>query len=177
MLKRNLTEKHLSQIYHIYPNAFEFTQEKLKVFGTGTKQENWELVLKPIIQNVEQFTSEMLLERRRVMYQKLLDKTKNYHQEFLSTLDPPLIISKERITRWHPEFDIESVPDINLSELPKTPEVEKFTSGKDVLEKAIRMFDCNDRMAKALIKLGEKKIQTAVVEEEPKPELQSVLKG
>lgn len=37
MLKRNLLERHLAQIKQIYPNAFNFKQEKLKVFGAGLK--------------------------------------------------------------------------------------------------------------------------------------------
>lgn len=178
MLKRNLTEKHLSQIKHIYPNSFEFTQEKLKVFGNGMKQEQWELVLKPILGDTDNFTSEMLLHRRRQLFHKLLDVTKSYHQEFLSTLDPPLIISKDRITRWHPEFDIERVPDIEYSDLPQPPEEDKFTTGKDVLEKAMKMFNCNARMEQALQKLKEKREkEQPAVQEVPKAEPQSVLKG
>lgn len=178
MLKRNLMEKHLSQIKHIYPDSFEFTQEKLKIFGAGLKQEQWELVVKPAIKDADHFTPEMMLERRRILFQKLLDKIKFYHQEFLSTLDPPLVISKDRITRWHPEFDIERVPDIEQSDLPQPPQEEKFTTGKDVLEKAIQMFECNDRLTQALQKLKEKKEeQPPAHEEEPKPEMKSVLKG
>lgn len=178
MIKRNLTEKHLSQIKHIFPNAFEFTQEKLKVFGTGMKKEQWELVLKPIFENADQFTSEVLLDRKRKLFQKLLDKTKFYHQEFLSTLDPPLIVSKDRITRWHPEFDLEKVPDIELSELPQPPHEEKFTAGKDVLEKAMQLFNCNSRMEQALQRIKEKREkEEPVSKEEPKTEPQSVLKG
>lgn len=178
MLKRNLTETHLSQIKHIYPDAFDFAQEKLKVFGTGMKQERWELVLKPLIGDEEQFTSDILLQRRRTLFSKLLDLTKNYHHEFLSSLDPPLIISKNRITRWHPEFDIERVPDVETSELPPPPEEQTFTSGKDVLEKAMKMFNCNARMEQALQKLKEKKEkETPDVKEESKPEVESVLKG
>lgn len=178
MLKRNLTDKHLCQIKHIYPDAFEFSQEKLRVFGAGMKQEQWELVLRPIIEDGDHFTSDILLQRRRKLFSKLLDKTKAYHQEFLSTLDPPLIISKERITRWHPEFDIEKVPDIELAELPQPPQEETFVTGKDVLEKAVQLFNCNSRMEQALQKLKEKREKEApLIQHEPKAEPQSILKG
>lgn len=178
MLKRNLTAIHLSQIKHIYPDAFHFTQEKLKMFGTGMKQEQWELVLKPLIEDADQFTSDMLLQRRRTLFHKLLDKTKTYHQEFLSSLDPPLIISKIRITRWHPEFDIERIPDIEISELPTPPQEQTFTNGKDILEKAIKMFNCNARMEQALQRLKEKREkETPACDEPTKTEVQSVLKG
>lgn len=178
MLKRNLLEKHLGQIKHIYPNAFEYSQEKLKVFGTGMKQEQWELVLKPIIEDTDHFNAEMLLDRRRRLFQKLLERTKNYHHEFLSALDPPLLVSREKITRWHPEFDIEMVPDIEVSDLPQPPHEHKFTAGKDVLEKAIQMFNCNARMEQALQKLKEKKEKEMPAEAEEKTIVtESVLKG
>ncbi|CAH0546952.1 unnamed protein product [Brassicogethes aeneus] len=178
MLKRNLIEKHIAQIKTIYSEAFKLTQEKVKVFGTGMKHEQWELVFHPNIGSHEHITSDVLLERRRILFNKLLDKVKDYHSEFLLSLTPPLNIAKDKITKWHPEFDIEKVPDIELSEVPKPPIEEAFSSGKDVLEKAKEMFNCNTRMEMALERLrAAKNNETIVVPEQPKLENQSVLKG
>ena len=58
-------------------------------------------------------------------------------QEFLQTLDPPITLDKKKLTRWHPEFDVDSVPDIVSSPLPLPPNVEKFSTAKDVLSKLI----------------------------------------
>lgn len=46
------------------------------------------------------------------------------------------MISKDKITRWHPEFDVESVVDIVPSPLPKI-EIDKprIATAKDVLGK------------------------------------------
>lgn len=46
------------------------------------------------------------------------------------------MISKDKITRWHPEFDVESVEDIVPSPLPKI-EIDKprIATAKDVLGK------------------------------------------
>lgn len=54
-------------------------------------------------------------------------------KEFLTGLDPPMHIPRDRLTRWHPNFDIDGVPDITSSALPQPPNVEKITSAKDVL--------------------------------------------
>lgn len=52
----------------------------------------------------------------------------------MNKLIPPITIDKDKITRWHPEFDVESVPNINLSPLPKI-EIgkSKISTAKDTL--------------------------------------------
>lgn len=177
MLKKNLTEKHLGQIKALFGDAFVFSQAKLKVYGTGTKQEQWELVVKPNVEE-DSITSDMLLERRRKLYNILIEKLKDYHAEFLQTLEPPLEIPKDKITRWHPEFDIEKVPDVEPAKLPQPPDEIKLTSGKEVLEKAKELFNCNTRMEEALARLEKRKAESTQTEEEKTPQPpQSVLKG
>ncbi|KAF2892924.1 hypothetical protein ILUMI_13260 [Ignelater luminosus] len=174
MLKRNLTEKHLGQMKSLYPDAFNYQREKLREFGSGTRREHWELVVTP---NVEQqsITSEILLQRRRKLFKILIEKLKVYHKEFLATLDPPIEVNHEKIARWHPEFDIERVPDIEVSDLPEPPNEEKFTTGSQVLDKARAMFNCNTRMERALEKLK----QSRETQTPPKSVLESgsILKG
>lgn len=180
MLKRNLLEKHISQIKHIYSEAFDFKQEKLRVFGAGMKQEQWELVITPNIGDVEHMNSDVLLERRRKLFGKLLDKVKDYHMEFLMSLDPPIDVTKSNIIRWHPQFEIERVPDIELCPLPQSPPEEKLTTGKEVLEKAKELFNCNTRMEQALQKLKEsREASTQITAEEGKSKEMptSILKG
>lgn len=44
------------------------------------------------------------------------------------------MIDKNKITRWHPEFDVESVSDIDPSPLPKIEiDKPKIVTAKDVL--------------------------------------------
>lgn len=176
MIKKNLTEKHLAQIKTLFEDAFEFSQAKLKVFGTGNKQEQWELVVRPKVEE-ESITSDKLLERRRKLYNILIDKLKDYHAEFLQSLEPPIEVPKEKITRWHPEFDIERVPDIEPAKLPQPPDEIKLTSGKEVLEKAKQLFNCNTRMEEALARLEKRKAESTQTEDEKPLHPQSVLKG
>ncbi|XP_030760643.1 DNA replication factor Cdt1 isoform X2 [Sitophilus oryzae] len=179
MLKRNFMEKHLAQIKTVYPDSFVFSQEQLKLFGMGMRAEQWELVIKPNIGDNDSMTAEHMLERKRKLYNILLDKVKDYHQEFLMTLDVPLQIPKDKVTRWHPEFDIEKVPDFELSSIPQAPCEDKITTGKDVLERARVLFNCNTRMETALQKLKEaKQTQTPVPAADTcKAMPQSLLKG
>lgn len=54
----------------------------------------------------------------------------------LSFESPKLMnIPREKIVRWHPEFDVESCKKIEQAELPQPPYVEK-PSARDVLGKS-----------------------------------------
>lgn len=44
-------------------------------------------------------------------------------------------VPKEKIVRWHPEFDVESCKQIEQADLPQPPNVERITTAKDVLGK------------------------------------------
>lgn len=56
-----------------------------------------------------------------------------FMQEFLKSLEPPMCIPRSRLTRWHPEFSVDDVPDIISAALPHPPNVEKAATAKDVL--------------------------------------------
>lgn len=159
MTKRELSQRCLGQIKKIYPDAFKYDQEKLRVFGNGRKEEKWELVLTPQIGGDDHMNSNTLLSRRRVLFDILLDKVKDYHHEFLMSLESSVVLPKKDVKRWHPEFNIEKVPDIEEDSLPQPPEEMKMTSGKEVLEKARDMFNCNTKMEQALLKLKQKKLE------------------
>lgn len=89
------------------------------------------------------------------MFSILIEKLKDYHQEFLATLDPPMELARDKITRWHPQFDIEKVPDIELVTIPSLPTESIMTTGREVLDKAKEMFSCNTRMERAMDRLKE----------------------
>lgn len=177
MLKRTFSEKHLSQICGIYPTAYKFSQEKLRDFGTGTRNEHWNLILNPNIENGGEMTSQVLLNRRRNLQDKLINLTKTYHNEFLLSLTPPITVNSDKILHWHPEFDLEKVPEIEQAKLPQKPHEETLTSGKQVLEKAREMFGCNTRVEKALTRLKEFQEKSSTTEEQPVLPETSLLKG
>ena len=91
LLRRNFTLEHLAQIKTIYPDAFVYSTEKVRDFGSQTKSEHYELVLTPVVaekngrntpdpDNILKSASEMsmgpsvMLDRRRQFYNVLLGK-------------------------------------------------------------------------------------------------------
>ncbi|XP_068081294.1 DNA replication factor Cdt1 isoform X2 [Anabrus simplex] len=158
MLRRNFTENHLGQIKRVHPDLFTFKREKCRSFGSS-KPEMYELVVEPQLEvnSAEQsmMTPSCLLERRRAFHARLLELVKDYHEEFLLSLDPPMVIPRSQLTRWHPEFELEKVPCVEADSLPQPPTVEKYTTAKDVLDRAKTLFNCNHRMEQALQKASE----------------------
>lgn len=181
MARKNLYESHLAQINTLFPDAFLLSQDLTRNYGSATKNETYQLVIKP---NVEEKASssnpidedanvirsaqnhamnpQVMIERYQKFNRLLLSKAKDAHQKFLLNLDPPMRIPKEKLTRWHPEFDLESCPDIEQIGLPQAPNVERFSSAKDVLSTARNLFNCGTAMERALDRLQEKKRQDAL---------------
>ncbi|XP_033212885.1 DNA replication factor Cdt1 isoform X2 [Belonocnema kinseyi] len=172
LLRRNFNLDHIAQIKSVYPEAYTFQQEKIRSFGSATKQPRYDLVLipngesqsgrnTPDADNVLKSGSETsmgpctLLERRRKLYNNLLELVKDEHDKFLQSLETPMIVPREKLVRWHPDFEVENCKPIEKSDLPLPPDAQKATSAKDVLDKAKTLFSCNTRMEKALQRLAE----------------------
>ncbi|KPJ07246.1 DNA replication factor Cdt1 [Papilio machaon] len=175
MLKRRFTLKHLAQIKQLVPDFYNYSVEKVKNFTASCQKESYELVISPNLPNeIKTMNLSVLLERRRYFFNTLLQMVKKHHAQFLASLDPPMEIPDDKLIRWHPEFEIEKLPEIPCAKLPEMPNTEKISSAQDVLAKARELFKCNPKMGKALEKLtaakvNEEKITTdkAVVENMP----------
>ena len=89
LLRKNFTLEHLAQIKTIFPDAYVYSQEKHHTFGSSSKQDKYELILTPIVEerdgrntpdadDVLKTASEVsmgprvLLDRRRKFYNILL---------------------------------------------------------------------------------------------------------
>lgn len=89
LLRKNFTLEHVAQIKTIFPDAYVYLQEKHRTFGSTSKQDKYELVFTPIVEekngrntpdpdNVLKTASEIsmgprvLLDRRRKFYNILL---------------------------------------------------------------------------------------------------------
>nr|AUG68262.1 Cdt1 [Platynereis dumerilii] len=168
--KRAFEESMLAQIKTVYPNAYVFRQEKgIPVFGKG-RTSNYQLTVEAnltddmkgylckskadeVDANGKPFLSATrMLERRSVFHRNLLEIVKKHHKEFLNNLPKPLSIPDDKLTRWHPAFKVDEVPDVPLSDLPAPPDVKKFSSASEVLQHAAIN---NNRMKAALEKVAE----------------------
>ncbi|KAL4712015.1 hypothetical protein ACJJTC_003682 [Scirpophaga incertulas] len=166
MLKRNFTEKHLAQIKHLVPDFYTFEVRKINNFSTSIHKDSFELVITPNFPNeIKIMNPSVLLERRRFFYETLLQLVKKYHAQYLLTIDPPMVIPNDKLTRWHPEFELENVPDVNCGKLPELPNTEKLSNAQDVLAKARELFKCNTKMERALEKLTQAKARGLTDEE------------
>ncbi|XP_039300122.1 DNA replication factor Cdt1-like [Nilaparvata lugens] len=162
LLRRNLFEKHLAQIKAVNDAFYTFHYEKVHSVGANKLQpDRYELVVKPVLA-AHQMSPDVLLERRRQFYACLLERTKTHHEAFLAALDPPLVVARQSLTRWHPEFDIDAVPDIEAAALPLPPSAAKVSTARDVLEKARNLFTSNPRMERALQRVSEQSALAAV---------------
>ncbi|XP_055920625.1 DNA replication factor Cdt1 [Eupeodes corollae] len=178
MLRRNFTETHLAQIKHIYPEAFVFTQMKMRNYGSASKQDYFQLVVTPNVEGVPHnkmiqidednvlesalsnaMNPHVMTERLQKFQGLLLERTKHEHEKFLQSLDPPIVLDKHKLTRWHPSFDLEECPDIELGNLPQPPNVEKYSSAKDILSTARNLFNCATPMERAMERFDSKTVE------------------
>ncbi|KAK6630878.1 hypothetical protein RUM44_003048 [Polyplax serrata] len=196
MTRKTFTTRHLGQIAAVYPEAFTFNQEKLRNYGSTSKVDKYELVITPTIPrnpDAVQFTKEpskdddvfrcaerrimtpkVLKARKDIFYKNLFEKTKDYHEEFLKTLDPPIVINRDDLKRWHPSFMVDFVPDVTPQEVPQAPNSEGPATAKQVLDRARDFLSSNVRLQKALeAAAGE---ETTPVEN-PKPEVPPEIKA
>lgn len=56
-------------------------------------------------------------------------------QDFLSKMKPSVHVTAAELTRWHPRFPLDSVPDIVPSLLPQPP-VKSYQTARQLLETA-----------------------------------------
>lgn len=47
-----------------------------------------------------------------------------------------MTVPEDQLTRWHPRFNVDEVPDIEPAELPQPPVTEKLTTAQEVLARA-----------------------------------------
>lgn len=168
MMRKNLTEKHLAQVKYLDPDAYHFEQRKMLNPGSHTKYDYYQLVITPNVQplpaaaemndeigvrkldddnlvrnaDTKTMNPQIMIARLQRFQQILLDRVKHEHDLFLRNLNPPIIIPKEKIRRWHQDFDLEACPEILPGELPQPPNIEKFSSAKDILSTARNLFNC-----------------------------------
>ncbi|XP_069073338.1 DNA replication factor Cdt1-like isoform X2 [Pleurodeles waltl] len=137
-------ESNVGQIKTVYPSAYHFSLESsIPVSKDSVKKLDGQLTIQPLAgdecNDQRQFCALCLMERRHIFEGNLVDIVKQHHTVFLESLDPPVII-RGQITRWHPRFDVESVPEIPAAELPQPPQVNRLSTALEVLKKAHKVL-------------------------------------
>lgn len=177
IMRKNFHETHLAQIHQLFPDAYKYAQEKTRNFGSTSKQDYYQLVIVPNMDlkdidsdkkvlskdeiSLKYYTMnpQVLIERTRKFTDMLVDLVFDEHSKFLQSLEKPMTVSKKALKRWHPDFDLEKVPDVICGDLPLPPNTEKFSSAKDILSTARNLFSCATPMERALERLEAKKLE------------------
>ncbi|KAM9545513.1 DNA replication factor Cdt1-like [Salvelinus alpinus] len=188
MMHKCFEETHVGQIKTVYPTAYHFRQERnIPTFSATVKKSSYQLTVEPVIEADKSkavLAASRLLERRRIFHQNLISIVKGHHKAFLAKLNPPIRVPDDKLTRWHPRFNVDEVPNVLPGELPQPPQgAEKLTTAQEVLDKARSMM--NPKMEKALANMALKTAEMVCVkEQEPVPqtpvapaETHSALKG
>ncbi|XP_038825303.1 DNA replication factor Cdt1-like [Salvelinus namaycush] len=188
MMHKRFEETHVGQIKTVYPTAYHFRQERnIPTFSATVKKSSYQLTVEPDIEADKSkavLAASRLLERRRIFHQNLISIVKGHHKAFLAKLNPPIRVPDDTLTRWHPRFNVDEVPNVLPGELPQPPQgAEKLTTAQEVLDKARSMM--TPKMEKALANMVLKTAEMVCVkEQEPVPqtpvapaETHSALKG
>ncbi|XP_076470444.1 DNA replication factor Cdt1-like isoform X2 [Babylonia areolata] len=147
MTRKNFDQQTLGQMKTVYPDAYTFRQEK-GLARFGHKVSNYQLTVEPVLEGLDKegpstgknekatMSAQALLKRKRIFHNSLFSITKDHHANFLSKQIPPIQIPSSKMTRWHPRFPLDSVPDIEKAELPEPP-IQKVQTAKQVLDCAM----------------------------------------
>ncbi|NWY28771.1 CDT1 factor, partial [Pheucticus melanocephalus] len=159
MMRRQFEEQHLGQIKAVYPSSYRLRQEKnVPTFGSAGKKSEYQLTLEPVLGEEEKvdgrphLSASRLLERRREFHRNLVNIVREHHKAFLAALSPPMVVPEEKLTRWHPCFNVDEVPDISPAELPRPPQEDRLSTAQEVLSTARGML--SPKMEKALANLA-----------------------
>ncbi|KAF5895554.1 DNA replication factor Cdt1 [Clarias magur] len=173
MMHKRFEESHIGQIKTVYPSAYVMRQEKnIPTFSATVKKSAYQLTVEPLIEEGTSGTRPILsatrlLERRRVFHQNLVEIVKGHHKVFLASLNPALVVPDDKITRWHPKFNVDEVPNILPGDLPQPPQTEKLTTAQEVLDRARALM--TPKMEKALANMALKTAEAACSKESAAP--------
>ncbi|XP_075833648.1 DNA replication factor Cdt1 [Microtus pennsylvanicus] len=158
MMRKRFEERNVGQIKTVYPTSYCFRQEcNVPTFKDSIKRSDYQLTIEPLLgpeggAGATQLTATCLLQRRQVFRQNLVDRVKEHHKAFLASLNPPMAVPEDQLTRWHPRFNVDEVPDIEPAELPQPPVTEKLTTAQEVLARARNLM--SPKMERALSNLA-----------------------
>ncbi|NXR64592.1 CDT1 factor, partial [Rhadina sibilatrix] len=172
MMRRQFEERHLGQIKAVYPSSYRLRQEKnVPAFGSGGKKSEYQLTLEPLLGEEDKvagrphLSAARLLERRREFHRSLVNIVREHHKAFLAALSPPMVVPEEKLTRWHPRFNVDEVPDISPAELPRPPQEDRLSTAQEVLSTARGML--SPKMEKALANLALRTAEASAGEPTP----------
>lgn len=66
-----------------------------------------------------------VVERRNIFRNSLVAIVKTHHKEYCKKLG--ISVKEEEVKKFHPDFEVDKVPDVELTDLPPKPDLEKVS--------------------------------------------------
>ena len=146
IIRKTFQLKYLRQIRCVFPKSYIYSWEKILDRLGRHSSGDYELHMVPDMNYNVSGTSDQehdyvksyklgpreKVERVKLFNHALLQIAKDYHEEFLKTIN----LTKEElhdkeVTKWHPKFDPEEhCPDIDTVDFPAKPHVERMSNAK-----------------------------------------------
>lgn len=127
----------------VYPTAFVFRQQH---GFHGQKKSEFQLTVDfnldesaPGDQKKKDsrfLESSVLIARQKHFKNELLKITMSHHRDYLTKKHPSMQVDDDAITRWHPCFHLDEVPEVSPSSLPEVTQENTYTTAQDVLDRA-----------------------------------------
>lgn len=129
LTKKEFDLKQLAQIVTIFPNAYTFNY----IITEPKESSDYELVIRPnILSNkMIQFTIQI---RSNEFKDRLHSFTRRAHNDYLLSLDRPIVLNDLKLKRWHPNFKFPNIPESKLPERPVSISPKKQASIDDDIE-------------------------------------------
>eukprot|EP00092_Neocalanus_flemingeri_P017974 GFUD01019450.1.p1 GENE.GFUD01019450.1~~GFUD01019450.1.p1 ORF type:complete len:795 (+),score=253.52 GFUD01019450.1:60-2444(+) len=162
LLRKKWDVKYLQQILCVFPQAYKLAWKRAEGrFGTNSEKREMQIMpnmaykrdlmeeLEGKMGNYAKMLPEHMVERRDIFRNSLVEMVKDHHEEFLASLDPPIVADRNALTSWHKEYDTESAPEVDIADLPEEPGKAGVTA-KEVLEKAANFAGVNPKLSDVL---------------------------
>jgi len=175
--RKTFSEFYLRQIRCVFPKAYKYIWEKVKD-RLGRHTGDFVLHMSPDqgVKAGATLSPQIKVERMKMFQHALLNIVHDYHRDFLTKIGITGI-SDDVVTKWHKDFKLEEVPDIDEEELPAKPDVEeKVRNPKEMLAK---LAGVNERLEQSLNALQTAKVdeKVAAAAAAAAPKIRKELKG
>jgi len=171
MMRKNFQVEYLKQIKTVFPAAYKYAWEHI-LGRFGKKTADYEI---HITMNVDyrrdtlisvdgdakgeavvhsgKLAPSGLTERKNIFHNSLVGMVRKHHTDFCTKIG--IQVDDDKVQKFHKDFDVDSCPPVPQAELPPKPEVEKYASAAEVLEKARDLFEANPKVAAAMEKVAQ----------------------
>ncbi|KAI6654080.1 DNA replication factor Cdt1-like [Oopsacas minuta] len=163
MCGKQMTLRNLAQIMHLYPTAFSLSYQPIRTSIHSPRRGQFQLI---IVANNDfhsesptdssegkTLTNQGMLARKNQFLTYIIEYLKGYHNRFLRALVPPIILPNDKIKRWHPEFNLETVPSIPEGNMPQKPQTNTPQTAKQILASSQELLPT--RISRVMLKFTE----------------------